>query len=253
MTYRLTTMAAALLVSAGTASAQDAQYNWSGVYIGISGGFANASGNLTDLFCDGVSPGHCVENFPGSPNFGLPGTWNSDVDSTDFVGSAFIGINRQFDNRLVLGLESDLGFGPTATGGFLYGGNFGDTDYDNDAQGKIDLGLQGTTRIRVGMALDRFMPFVTGGVAYSTFKATYSEPDNADAPRSGSGNFLGWTVGGGVNYLVTENIVVGAEYRFVDYGDDDFGITNRALDNDIWSYGADMKVHEGRLSLGVKF
>ena len=84
--------------------------------------------------------------------------------------------------------------------------------------------IQGSIRGRVGVAFDRVLIFATGGVAFggfntdvslSTFDAT-GAPFFASASRSNTR--VGWTVGGGIEYAITNNWSVRAEYRFTDFG-----------------------------------
>jgi outer membrane immunogenic protein len=245
-------------VWAGDVTASD-NYDWSGLYAGIDLGYEfGGAGHLADSYCDGVTPGHCVDNDATSPNFGLPGTWIATTEVSDLIGGGHLGFNRQFDGGFVLGAEMDLGFGGKSVGSFTFGGNFpADPNFpygpDNDAIGIIDLGLTGSARLRAGYAVDRFLPYVTGGVAYASYDATYIQPDDSNAPRSGKGSFLGWTVGAGLDYAITENILVGAEYRFTKYGSDDLGLTNAALDSDTWSHNADLETHDIRMRASLKF
>src|SRR3954447_11728273 len=87
---------------------------------------------------------------------GAHGGWGfGDGDFDDgFIVGGQLGVNWQFNN-FVLGAEGD--------------GSFTDWGSDNDAVG--------TVRLRGGFALDRFMPYITGGAAF--------------------GDGVGWVAGGG--------------------------------------------------------
>jgi outer membrane immunogenic protein len=252
-------IALAALVSAAPTMAADYETNsafsWTGLYAGVDLGYGFSSdGHLTDSYCDAVTPGRCVESDTTSPNFGKLGTWVSKPKMTDFIGGAHVGFNHQFDGGFVLGSEMDLGLGGSGKGSFTYGGNFNPpNDPDNDAVGKLELGLTGSARVRAGYAVDRFLPYLTGGIAYASYKASYVQPDESTAPRSGKGSFLGWTLGGGLDYAVTENIVIGAEYRYTKFGTDNLGLTNPALDADSYQYKADLKTHDIRIRASLKF
>jgi outer membrane immunogenic protein len=70
----------------------------------------------------------------------------------------------------------------------------------------------GTARGRVGFAFDRFLPFVTGGLAVGDI--------NANVPGFGSATTTnaGWTVGGGLEMALGKNWTAKAEYLHVDLG-----------------------------------
>jgi outer membrane immunogenic protein len=243
---------AALVSPATSVVAADSSYDWSGLYVGLDAGYQGGGGDLTDTFCDGT-PGRCTENDATSPNFGLPGTFVSDTDLSDIVGGGHVGFNHQFSGGFVVGAELNLGMGGESDGGFLFGGNFGNTELDNDAKGIIDLGLTGAARLQAGYGVGRFMPYVSVGLAAAKFEANYIQPDDINAPRSGKGQFVGWTIGAGLKYAVHDNFIIGAQYAFTDYGSDEFGLKNAALDNDSWNYRADLKTHDVRLSASYKF
>jgi outer membrane immunogenic protein len=256
-------LACASLALAAPAQAADLEpidnFSWTGLYIGVDLGYGfGGDGHLSDAYCDGVSADHCVEEDDESPNFGKPGTWVAPTTMADIVGGGHVGYNHQFDGGFVFGAEMDIGFGGTSEGSFTYGGNFPfDPDFeygpDEDAMGQIDVGLNGSARLRAGFAVDRWLPYVTGGVAYAAYDATYSQPDDDRAPRSGSGSLIGWTLGAGMDYAVTDNIIIGAEYRYTDYGSDTLYLTNPDLDNDKWIYDADLISHDIRIRASLKF
>ncbi|MCZ2203359.1 outer membrane protein [Bartonella sp. A05] len=105
----------------------------------------------------------------------------------------------------------------------------------------------GATRVVVGYALDRMMPYVAGGVAYGQIESSGQaaaqvraaekklEKDGEDAeqgaePEKGeydlgssskpwdkTNTLAGFTLGAGVAYAVTDNIVARVEYRYTDY------------------------------------
>ena len=65
---------------------------------------------------------------------------------------------------------------------------------------------------RKGYAIDRFMPYVTGGAAFGDVKT------NIPGLGSESTTRAGWTVGAGAEYAFAPNWTVKAEYLFVDLG-----------------------------------
>jgi outer membrane immunogenic protein len=77
--------------------------------------------------------------------------------------------------------------------------------------------IQGSVRGRIGVAWDRALVYATGGVAIGSLHNSYlntsdGRGDAFDTTR------VGWTVGGGIEYGVTNNWSIRAEYRYTDYG-----------------------------------
>jgi outer membrane immunogenic protein len=71
----------------------------------------------------------------------------------------------------------------------------------------------GTGRGRLGWAYDRWMPYVTGGVAFGEVEATIG------GIGSTSETNVGWTVGAGIEGAIAGNWTAKLEYLYVDLGD----------------------------------
>ncbi|WP_375655330.1 outer membrane beta-barrel protein [Bartonella sp. AA83SXKL] len=84
----------------------------------------------------------------------------------------------------------------------------------------------GATRVRIGFAADRFMPYLAGGIAYGQFQDTVSifvkdEDGRVVSSKNLSDEtktMIGYTLGGGVDFSVLDNVIVRAEYRYSDFG-----------------------------------
>ena len=108
------------------------------------------------------------------------------------------------------------GFG-LGTGGLVFGveGDVDGTDYrDTVGTATLKNNIQGSARGRLGFAVDRALFYATGGAAFAEFKTTYAAPVFA-APSS---TRVGYTVGGGVEYAITTQWSLRAEYRYSDFG-----------------------------------
>ena len=77
------------------------------------------------------------------------------------------------------------------------------------------LPVQGSIRARAGVALDRALIYVTGGGAFASFTNTYS---SFLGYNSIGKSLAGWTPGAGLEFAVTNNWSIRAEYRYADYG-----------------------------------
>ncbi|AGF74279.1 hemin binding protein [Bartonella australis AUST/NH1] len=99
------------------------------------------------------------------------------------------------------------------------GGKTVTTDYT------LEQKWSGATRIRVGFVTGRIMPYIAGGVAYTQLHGIYSETVEKKDVNPQSYNLeddkktmVGYTLGGGLDYAVTDNIILRAEYRYSDFG-----------------------------------
>jgi outer membrane immunogenic protein len=81
------------------------------------------------------------------------------------------------------------------------------------------IGWLGTVRGRLGYAIDRFLPYVTGGLAVGEVRTRIPGVGLAD----GNTTKAGWTIGGGAEFALTTNISAKAEYLYVDLGRVDCG------------------------------
>ena len=126
-----------------------------------------------------------------------------------------IGYNYQI-NQFVLGLEGDAG-------GVLGG---------NHTVATTGVGFATTSssyfadiRGRVGLAADRALFYVAGGVAFGDEKTVYTAP-----AMSFTSGRTGWTIGGGVDYAFTNNWIGRIEYRYTDLGTSNYHLTPAIYD-----------------------
>ena len=155
-------------------------YNWAGFYIGINGGggFGSSSWDST-----------------GGRN----------IDGGLIGGST--GYNFQF-GQAVVGVEGDIDWADisgSTTNGCPLGCKTGDS-------------WLSTVRGRLGYAADRFMPYVTGGVAFGDIKAT-----TPGFPGASTTN-VGWTLGAGLEAALSRNWTGKVEYLYVDLGSFNCGL-----------------------------
>jgi len=161
-------------------------FSWTGFYIGINGGYGWGRSSWSD------------------PAFG------ADSGSFNTTGTLFggqLGYNWQ-TGPLVLGVETDAEWtnikGSTAGPG-------GVCVADGGGLCQTKQNWFGTTRGRIGYAFGRFMPYVTGGVAYGDIVASQTTGDATQTK-------FGWSAGGGVEYALTRNWSAKAEYLHLDLG-----------------------------------
>jgi len=157
-----------------------APYNWTGFYLGVNGGGGWGSSEWTN-------------------SAGTTGTF--DISGGVVGGTA--GYNWQM-NQVVFGLEGDIDWsnirGSTSSG-ICAGGSC-----------ETRNNWLGTVRGRIGYAFDRFMPYVTGGLAVGDIKA---EPAGLGSTTKTN---AGWTLGGGLEFAVAGPWTAKVEYLYADLG-----------------------------------
>jgi outer membrane immunogenic protein len=188
-------------------------YNWTGFYVGLNAGAIWGSGSTS------------VTGSPALLSLGpafVPSSFASS-SSGAFVGGGQAGYNYQVGSG-VFGVEADIdGTSLSKSGSFTsvarVGGAGGPTLTMN-ASGKLDY--LGTIRARAGFTpWDRFLVYATGGFAYGGAHTSASVVANGTgAVWTGSNNPVrtGWTIGGGVEYAITQNIALRGEYLYYDLG-----------------------------------
>jgi outer membrane immunogenic protein len=201
-------------------------FTWTGFYIGVNaGGIAPSGGRSASIF----DPNAGIDGFGLSAAF--PGGLGS--QSVGFIGGGQAGYNWQ-TGAFVLGVETDFD-GTTISKSFNnigtpFVGPGGFTD-SLTVNGKTSLSWLGTTRARLGFVAtpdNRLMIYATGGVAYGGGNTQFSVFDaNTGSIFSGnpSSTRVGWVIGGGVEYAVTNNITIKGEYLYADLGSSSFNTT----------------------------
>ena len=154
--------------------------------------------------------------------WGTFGTSAGDIDTDGFNGGIFGGYNYQMNN-FVIGGEGDVGYS-WADGASV--------------AGTAEQGWNGALRARFGYALDPVLLYAAGGVAFT-------QGELSDGLVSDTNTHVGWTVGGGAEALVTDNIFGRVEYRYTDYGSKSYTLTAPTT--------SDLKSHEIRFGVGMKF
>lgn len=194
---------------------------WSGFYVGahVGYGWGQADGDYVD------------------PSIPTGGSYSHDVDG--MLGGLQIGYNWQYA-AWVMGLEGD----------FSWSGMDGDTSTSflaiPPSQVSFDTQINwlSTIRARVGWAPDRWMIYATGGIAFADFDVDV----NTDGTQASDGTTkLGWTVGAGVEYALTDAWRLGLEYKYLDFGDETYATSFGGSTN------IDFDTHAVSLKLNYRF
>jgi outer membrane immunogenic protein len=165
-------------------------FNWTGIYVGINGGGAWGREGWLDNAAVGL----------GTP-FGFR------PDGGVFGGQ--VGFRWQW-NQLVLGVEGTWDWAGLRD-------SFTGAPYTDELKIKSLYTATG----QVGWAWDRILIYGKGGWAgASTGAEVTTSPSFGGA--SNSQTVSGWTVGGGVDYAIWQNVILGVEYDHFDFKYDPF-------------------------------
>jgi len=151
-------------------------FTWTGAYVGINGGYGWGTSTLSAPFATG--------------SFDMSG---------GLVGGT-LGYNYQI-GQAVGGLEGDIDWSGIE-GSTFCGGTTCETRNN----------WLSTVRGRLGYSFDRFMPYITGGLAVGNIET------NIAGVGSGRDTKAGWTVGGGVEAVLDGPWTAKVEYLYVDLG-----------------------------------
>lgn len=159
------------------------------------------------------------------------------LSSNGLLGGLYAGYNWELSNRFLIGLEADIAFQNTRSD---YTANSSLSSANNDPNWKRQIQWSGAARARLGVNYERILPYIAGGVAFAGIKDSLSNGDN---PFSFNNNFLGFTIGAGIDYSVTNNIILRAEYRYTDYGSK----------SNVKEFDTRLKMNDIRLGLAYRF
>ena len=166
--------------------------NWTGIYVGGNAGYSWTNSSFTHLE-GGAATG---ERFSNSPN--------------GFLGGGQIGGRYQIQNNIVLGAE------------FAYSFRSADdktrTNLNNFPRHRIsEVGNLWSVSGNVGYSFDSYLAYVKAG--YASTELRYSNnliADNSILGRSKS-TVGGYVLGAGLEYAVTSNISLAAEYNYYNF------------------------------------
>lgn len=173
-------------------------FSWTGFYLGANAGYSWAE--IDEAGLGGV-------------------VFDNEIDG--ITGGIQAGYNYDFGG-FVLGLEADAQLADieeTVAVGYDY-----------------NINSFGSVRARAGVAIDRALPYITGGLAWANAEI--------DTPAGSDDNTLwGWTIGAGLEYAVTDNMTVKGEYLYADYDGETY----------FDSFDSDFTTHTVRVGLNYKF
>jgi outer membrane immunogenic protein len=214
-------MAAVTMGVGASAQAADTtaggDFDWSGFYVGVHGGYVSVKPDFQDT---------------EDPIYDL------DPSFSGVVGGGLLGFNIIRDG-ILFGAEADFGI----TNAQEDAADSGDNTWNT-----FDLGWNAHLRLRAGLVMDRATLFVAGGLAMSRL-----EVDDVDEGfGEDTTTALGWTLGAGVDYALTNSVLIRAEYLYDSFGEQDGEISDQ-LATDDYVYSVTPTSHTVRAALSYKF
>ncbi|QEN84945.1 porin family protein [Labrys sp. KNU-23] len=211
-------------------------YDWTGFYVGAQAGYGWGTAHEV---VNGVLPIFQPEAIVTNRPKGV-------------FGGLHAGYNYQFGGNFVLGAEADINISamkssdkPVTPAGLI-----AVAGYPVPLAGNTKQKWFGSARLRAGYAFDRFLPYVTGGIAYGDVTAGFNGINGNQVTASVSQAKVGWTVGAGLEYAFTDHLTARVEYRYSAYGK-----ANKFVTDSRGSQGwlpTELKVNDVRIGLSYK-
>jgi outer membrane immunogenic protein len=216
-------------------------FTWTGLYIGINAGGTWSNNNTVNTT---AVPVFAAATF--APELALSSalaTTSVPVSNSGFIGGGQIGYNYQFANSFVAGIEADIQgvasnnrAGTVFSSGVPVGLPAETINSTVSASKRIDY--IGTVRGRLGFTITpTLLVYGTGGLAYGGLKSSVAifqqnlevPTTNFSTPFSSFGSLsnsrVGWTAGGGLEWLFAPNWSLKAEYLYYDLGTATFALS----------------------------
>jgi outer membrane immunogenic protein len=199
-------------------------FSWTGFYLGGALGWIETKPEYTT----------------GAVVLGAPFVVSSASSKNGLSYGLLSGYNYQM-GQLVLGVEGD--FTGWTVGKMRYTAITGDFLTAHSKWG-------GSIRGRLGYAADRALLYVTGGAAFVS--------NETSIPFTGisigdDGTRWGWTVGGGVDYAITNNWFTGIEYRYSQYETKTFVYPIPILNLGLIGFKQELSSNQVTARIGYKF
>ncbi|HUQ36757.1 MAG TPA: outer membrane protein [Aestuariivirga sp.] len=229
---KLLSAAAAVAMFAGAAQAADMEVapdapSWSGAYIGVVGGYGWGDAD----FSSNVDPD------------------DGSIDVEGFLLGGQLGYDFDLGNGFVLGVVGDMSWSDMDGDTCIEGGIPGVCDgTPDDSYVEADIGWLGTIRARAGFATGSMLIYGTGGLAIADVEATVTNIAGLGDNYSDSNTQIGWVIGAGAEFMITENMTIGAEYLYADLGSEDFEFGASGIEAE-----SDLTVNIVRASLNLRF
>lgn len=203
----------------GPLTAPAAAPNWTSAYIGLHGGYAWGGWDAAPSYDPGTGP--------------IPGVFGKDqrdIDAEGWLAGGQVGFNVQ-SGSVVWGVEIDGAWSNAEESKAFV---TPDKLYKWDITTRLDN--LGTIRGRLGyLVTPSILLYGTAGLAFGQTSGdlTVTSKDGFDPPQvtavgDASENHLGWTVGGGMEWVIGGKWSLKADYLYIDLGSVNYRLTGTA-------------------------
>jgi outer membrane immunogenic protein len=219
-------------------------YNWTGVYVGVNGGWADGISSWTNN-CPGCQS--LTTPTPSATPPGLPGGTSGSFNVSGYLAGGTLGANYQI-GPWVYGVEGDFDWTHlTGNTGSTCGGL--SLALPPPAGCETESDWLATLRGRVGYAFpglagDNVLIYGTAGGAFARIKTGLIPPSTFD-----TSTVAGWAVGAGVEVAFAPNWTAKVEYLFVDLPN----VTCTTTTNCGVLAGSTVTLNENMVRAGVNF
>ncbi|WP_079212707.1 outer membrane protein [Brucella pituitosa] len=180
-------------------------FSWEGAYFGGEIGWGWAKSRISDRDHDSFS---------------------DTFKANGFLGGLYTGYNFNAGDNFILGAEGNIDYSK------LKKSRSYELNNGLESSMKSQLGWNSALRARAGYAIDHAMPYIAGGLALGNIKTSYEGPNSE---FSSSTTKAGWTIGGGIDFAATYNLILRAEYRYTDLGKSNIDLGDTTLRNAVKS------------------
>jgi outer membrane immunogenic protein len=208
-------MLAATPAYAGDGYVNTDRFDWTGIYLGVQGGYADGKHEGNPTYTD------------ANPKYSYTHT-ESTIDLGGGIGGLTLGAQRQFGS-LVLGVEGDVSWGN------IEGEDRFVLPYDYHWNLSTEIDTFATLRGRVGWSFGQLMIYGTGGAAWAdvSSKEHVTSIDGwkertTTVLASSSEDKWGWTAGAGAEWQFHHGWSLKAEWVHVDLGNVDTNFSGTA-------------------------
>jgi outer membrane immunogenic protein len=204
--------------------------DWTGLHFGVFGGWAWADWDGPFSYDDAKK--YPAITFDGS---------SQNIGDEDWFGGIGFGADKQFGN-VVLGGVIDVAYGDLSSTERFVPYPVG-LDPDNKGNPVWDATTEieyfGTARLRAGYLVQpSLLAYATGGLAWAMVESSVNsihdvgKVTESASFASADENHIGWTVGGGLEWKLTESVSLVGEYLYIDLGEVDYRYSgDHATDN----------------------
>jgi len=189
-------------------------FTWSGCYVGGNLGYYRSQFDSRITFDD----------VPGGVDDPVPETYlNDPLTTKGFTGGGQVGCQYQV-NHFVVGVEGDYNWTNRNSEERFYAPDPVGEPFDSVRQ-SVSMKSLYSVRGRVGLAEDRALVYVTAGWAGARFDHSFFLNDGGATgdPFANAGQYSytsnGVVLGAGVQYALTDNWIIGAEFLHFSFGD----------------------------------